>query len=584
MPSASISEGISPQPQPESESAPPREGTYLPLGGDEFPDETLALVCCFLGPRELGRLVCVSRRFTQRTLTDQGNLGSAEKLSPIEEGAWKQVAAAAGAKGCVVEVKTGETWLKVMARTECLVRQRLMLATADPVDALWRQYASGDRMGRAGYTRFVMEVCDYDDLDDIRWHTEMRCLHGSLVSGVDYAGFQLLYTLHARDGSRDQSKVFDTMAMDLLVEEAKGFASDETASLRQTLSAKLTQLSEQRLVWNASVPDLISMIQARPLDASFLVRCAKAIEFLTRSSSGNTAQVVRAGGIDVLLAAMRAHPAIEEVQHNCARTLDNLIAFDPSTDPEGNDLGEIDGLIVAAGCIELLIAASHAHPSSVQVQEVCCGALSNLLLANEEHCAKAVAAGGIDVLIVAMRAYPSAELVQQCCASALETLSLLEKHRAVVVAVGAIDLLHVGMLTHPAAVLVQEECGRALGTLALSEENRTTIVAAGGIDVLTAAMRDHPAVEEVQEQCGRALGTLALSEENRTTIVAAGGIDVLTAAMRDHPAVEEVQEQCGRALGTLALSEENRTTIVAAGGIDVLRCLRCRRCRRCRRC
>eukprot|EP01043_Picozoa_sp_COSAG02_P115433 COSAG02_NODE_51794_length_312_cov_0.399061_1_plen_47_part_10 len=44
----------------------------LPLGDDEFPDEALAVVCSYLGPRELGRLACAARRFTEPTLTDPG--------------------------------------------------------------------------------------------------------------------------------------------------------------------------------------------------------------------------------------------------------------------------------------------------------------------------------------------------------------------------------------------------------------------------------------------------------------------------------------------------------------------------------
>ena len=83
-----------PQPEPQPEPEPERQHgeerpepapstTLLPLSGDEFPDEALAAVCCFLGPRELGRLACVSRRFTERTLTEPGG----EWLSVVEEGA-----------------------------------------------------------------------------------------------------------------------------------------------------------------------------------------------------------------------------------------------------------------------------------------------------------------------------------------------------------------------------------------------------------------------------------------------------------------------------------------------------------------
>eukprot|EP01046_Picozoa_sp_COSAG06_P091616 COSAG06_NODE_37902_length_429_cov_5.987879_1_plen_62_part_10 len=56
-----------------------RQATF-PL--TDTPDETLALICRFLGPRELGRLACAARRFTEPTLTEPGG---AKLLSPIEE-------------------------------------------------------------------------------------------------------------------------------------------------------------------------------------------------------------------------------------------------------------------------------------------------------------------------------------------------------------------------------------------------------------------------------------------------------------------------------------------------------------------
>eukprot|EP01046_Picozoa_sp_COSAG06_P113823 COSAG06_NODE_60590_length_270_cov_0.877193_1_plen_74_part_01 len=59
--------------------------------------------------------------------------------------------------GAVAEILEAEA-----AEAAETLRQRLVLATADPVDALWSQYASGDRMDRAGYTRYVTEVCNFD--------------------------------------------------------------------------------------------------------------------------------------------------------------------------------------------------------------------------------------------------------------------------------------------------------------------------------------------------------------------------------------------------------------------------------------
>eukprot|EP01046_Picozoa_sp_COSAG06_P029386 COSAG06_NODE_2721_length_6387_cov_3.702449_1_plen_254_part_10 len=196
---------------------------------------------------------------------------------------------------------------------ETLVRQRLVLATADPVDAMWRQYASGDRMDRAGYTRYVTEVCNFDGLDDRGWQHQMASIRGSAATGVDRAGFQLLYTVHGRDAIRDQAKVLDTAALQSLVEEAKGFASGETAALREVLEAKLALIAEQRVVWDASVPELISMMRARSdtEDTKALANWAYALRSLAESEE-HRAAIAAAGGIDALTGAMRAHPAAEQ--------------------------------------------------------------------------------------------------------------------------------------------------------------------------------------------------------------------------------------------------------------------------------
>eukprot|EP01046_Picozoa_sp_COSAG06_P019844 COSAG06_NODE_1429_length_9481_cov_30.750986_6_plen_132_part_00 len=73
----------------DDDDAPPAADAPLPLGDDEFPDIIIAFICRYLGLRELGRLACVARRFTEAMLTEPGSggAGGAKLLSPIEEGA-----------------------------------------------------------------------------------------------------------------------------------------------------------------------------------------------------------------------------------------------------------------------------------------------------------------------------------------------------------------------------------------------------------------------------------------------------------------------------------------------------------------
>eukprot|EP01046_Picozoa_sp_COSAG06_P019846 COSAG06_NODE_1429_length_9481_cov_30.750986_8_plen_255_part_00 len=93
-----VAEQPAPAPTPtvaDDDDAPPAaDAPLLPLGDDEFPDIIIAFICRYLGLRELGRLACVARRFTEAMLTEPGG---AKLLSPIEEGARLRLEAAAAA-------------------------------------------------------------------------------------------------------------------------------------------------------------------------------------------------------------------------------------------------------------------------------------------------------------------------------------------------------------------------------------------------------------------------------------------------------------------------------------------------------
>jgi hypothetical protein len=143
----------------------------LLLGGDEFPDEALAVVCRFLNVRGLGRLACVARRFTEPTLTEPGGGGAGcAKLSLIEEGARLRLAAG-GDGGVAAERWAGETWVQALWREQCplkftsrgpMVRLSeegaLRLRAAERAAAAMRgAWGRGARLGIRGWLAFTQE-------------------------------------------------------------------------------------------------------------------------------------------------------------------------------------------------------------------------------------------------------------------------------------------------------------------------------------------------------------------------------------------------------------------------------------------
>ena len=114
-----VAEQPAPAPTPtvaDDDDAPPAADAPLPLGDDEFPDIIIAFICRYLGLRELGRLACVARRFTEAMLTEPGG---AKLLSPIEEGARLQLAAGRGGGGVAAERWADETWVRALWRVQC---------------------------------------------------------------------------------------------------------------------------------------------------------------------------------------------------------------------------------------------------------------------------------------------------------------------------------------------------------------------------------------------------------------------------------------------------------------------------------
>ena len=129
-----VQEGIPPHNADRStnQAARPDESTLAAEAADlpmpslcdhDFPDVVLSIICRFLTARELARLACVSRRFTQRTLTEPGTSGAL--LSPIEDAARLRLAAAALTMG------GHSSWVRALWAAEC------------PRDRTWRCCGGG---------------------------------------------------------------------------------------------------------------------------------------------------------------------------------------------------------------------------------------------------------------------------------------------------------------------------------------------------------------------------------------------------------------------------------------------------------
>ena len=332
--------------------------------------------------------------------------------------------------------------------------------------------------------------------------------------------------------AKDAPRITDGNAPIEVVGDARGntAAAEERARIRE---------AKGRVAALESAHDCAGLVAAArdAADAEVAACTIKAIEYFAKTRAGK-GEVVAAGGIDAVVAALKLHVAAADV----AEAAMDVLAWMMNGDG-GEDMRTT---IAAAGGIESAIAAMYAHLDVAAVQVEGCSMLGNLAIDHPANKTAIAAAGGVECVMAALRAHPGAEPVQQQGCYALGNLAANHPaSRTAIAAAGGVEGVIAAMHAHPGAAGVQDEGCTALGNLAAGHPaNQTAIAAAGGVEGVMAAMRAHPGAAEVQRWGCSALGNLAANHPaNQTAIAAAGGVEDVMAAMRAHPGAEAVVQQ-----------------------------------------
>ena len=123
--------------------------------------------------------------------------------------------------------------------------------------------------------------------------------------------------------------------------------------------------------------------------------------------------VASLGGADCIVAAMRAHGAIADVQAPACWSLLNMSANGPA----------LKRVIVASGGVAALLATLVAHPSDRDVLVPCCGALHSLATRSPAHKTLTGDAGAVPLLVAVLNAHWTDPAVVRPAVWALQTLS-----------------------------------------------------------------------------------------------------------------------------------------------------------------
>ena len=123
--------------------------------------------------------------------------------------------------------------------------------------------------------------------------------------------------------------------------------------------------------------------------------------------------VAACGGIEAVVAAMKQHLSVDNVQEFGCGVLRALAA----------DYARNAKMVAAGGGIEAVVAAMKQRLSDANVQEHGCAALWNLALGNAENAKMVAACGGIKVVVAAMKQHLSVDNVQEFGCGALGNIA-----------------------------------------------------------------------------------------------------------------------------------------------------------------
>jgi hypothetical protein len=283
-----------------------------------------------------------------------------------------------------------------------------------------------------------------------------------------------------------------------------------------------------------------------------------AVNFADAAVATDAALAVAAGAIEVMVAALHAFPESEALQCSGLRALSGLRFGDDSS-----HAGTL-------GAVEAVVAAMRTHAAAEEVQQRGLLALFQFVAPNSDNAARAEAAGAMRAIAHAL-SMPAhvAELRANTQAAMLlvQLLLAVEKvhpgrtvaHLPAVVET-LLRALHVCADDHE----TQLECLLALDMLATNALNAERAIARGAYEAVLPLLASHtgPNMTALLEEACRLLVSLCRNAESAEKAGRLGVVGVLLAWLRAHPRNKKVQV-CGWMVMS-ALCTYCRTNAVAA--------------------
>jgi len=330
------------------------------------------------------------------------------------------------------------------------------------------------------------------------------------------------------------------------------FAFDAVAASHATITGALELLAAAAAQHGAS-------------SAACAEHCCAAVAALAAAGVEDVTRRLRASGILARLVSLLrsgAHPGCPAVVTQACGALMNLAS---------DDAGE--AAVVAAGGIDGVLAALKAYPRDIDCAEAATECLANLTMSADNK-ARAVAAGVPAAVITAaaLHCKTNSAVAAQCCRVLAHTAhGATPAVKARIVALGATEAVSTALAAHPRSAAVAESAAALCAALAQGGD------AAGALlpmrASLIAALNGHRGAVRVCTSCCAALSAMAAGGAAATRAVAASGAaEAVLNAARQHPRSAPVQ---AAALATLAavcdenLPPEEIRQVAGGGGVTL---------------
>lgn len=241
------------------------------------------------------------------------------------------------------------------------------------------------------------------------------------------------------------------------------------------------------------------------------------------------AEIVKLGGAEAILTAMRFHPEDLLLQSAALIALHSLTCSSQ----------EHAQFIFRLGGVEPAVRALQALPRSVEVQERGLALICALARASPESRAAVMSACGIAALHVALHAH-----MAEAGSKADSNVLVADEYCLQVQPPNSAQLVLDAMHTFPEDTTVQTAACLALRDLARGTAARQAeVVSLGGLDSVLDILRQQPRSLEVQRAGCKALHALALgSAAHEAKFMELRGMEVLLAAMASFPGEVELVE------------------------------------------